>query len=220
MTWALTVIGNGRLQYLHQTVQTALGLLPEPTVKLMVDDSGSPEVQAELDAHYPTWGIAHHPENRGMAAAVQTGFDLVCEADTDFALWLEEDMLLTRTPPLKAAMDILDMNDHLAQMCFRRATVWGNPYEDQHGDVLAALCAQSTTIVDHGCWTEYDALFSLNPCLIPQDICQIDWDAGNEAGMTTKLRDKGYRFGSWGVPSFSEHWVTHIGEQRGHKWQL
>lgn len=220
MNYALVVIGNGRTHYLKQAVDAALELLPTPTSLLMVDDSGDPETCEWLDAQYPKWRIVHHPENRGMAAAVQTGFDLVCDADTDFAFWLEEDMLLTRTPPLQAAMDILDANTHIAQMCFRRATVWGNPIEEQCKDVLAALCAQSDTVINHGTWTEYDYLFSLNPCLIPQDICQIDWDAGNEAGMAAKLRDKGYRFGSWGVPSFSEHWVTHIGEQRGHKWQL
>lgn len=220
MTWALTVIGNGRFDYLTKVVDAALNYLPKPDYKLMVDDSGDPEHGYQLDSLFTDWHIVHHGTNRGMAAAVQTGFDLVCDSDADFAFWLEEDMLLTRTPPLRAAMDILDMNGHIAQMCFRRQTVWGNPYEEQHGDVLIALCAQSTTIVDHGCWVEYDALFSLNPCVIPADICQIDWDPGNEAGMTSKLLEQGYRFGSWGNRSLQEHWVTHIGEQRGPKWQL
>jgi len=220
MSYALTVIGNGRLDYLTKVVDAALNFLPEPDYKLMVDDSGNPEHGYQLDSLYPDWHIVHHETNQGMAAAVQTGFDLVCDNDADFAFWLEEDMLLTKEPPLRAAMDILDKHDNIAQMCFRRATVWGNEHEDRHQDVLAALCAQSTTVVDHGCWTEYDSLFSLNPCLIPADICQIDWDPGNEAGMTLKLCGQGYTFGSWGNLSLSEHWVTHIGDQRGAQWQL
>ena len=220
MTYALVVVGNGRLNYLQQAVQAALDMLPDPDYHLMVDDSGDAEHGDQLDSIYPNWHIVHHETNRGMAAAVQTGFDLVCDSDADFAFWLEEDMLLTREPPIHAAMDILYKNDHVAQMCFRRATVWGNEYEDRHKDVLAALCAQSTTVADHGCWTEYDALFSLNPCLIPADICQIDWDPGNEAGMTRKLCGQGYTFGSWGNRTFAEHWVTHIGEQRAAQWQL
>lgn len=227
MNVALCVISNNRPDYLHQTIKAAYQYLPDFDYRFIVDDGGDPTASITLASLYSQdWHVETHPENRGLAAAVQTGFDLVTSCDADYVFWLEEDMLLTRRPPIREAIDILDTHDHLAQMCFRREPVAVNPTETGYGCVLRTLTEQSDNVRTHDDpsrgirWTEYDGLFSLNPCLIPAEICNIDWDPGNEAGMTIKLRDHGYMFGSWGLAGDGQTWVTHIGEQRGAKWQL
>ena len=222
MTLALCVVGNGRLDYLHRAVVAAMNHLPIHHFDhfLMVDDSGDPNVGRELARTYPDWYLTHHGDNQGMAAAVQTGFDMCRTIDASFVFWLEEDMLLTRTPPVIEAVETLAEQPDLAQICFRREPVDVNPTEMANNCVLKTLCDQSTIIRQHDMWTEYDGLFSLNPCVIPCDVIAAGWDPGNEAGMTSKLVAQGYTFGSWGHPGDGQSWVRHIGHQRGAKWQL
>lgn len=220
MSIALCVIGNGRIDGLHRVIQAALNYLPEFDHYLMVDDSGEPNIARELFNTYPKWQIHSHDTNRGMAAAIQTGFDLVTANDADFVFWLEEDMLLTGSPPIEEAMQILSDNEQLAQICFRREPVDINPTEIDNGCVLKTLVDMSSHVMIHDKWTEYDGLFSLNPSLIPIDICQQGWDPDNEAGMTRKLTSGGYTFGSWGHPNDQQTWVRHIGHQRAAQWQL
>lgn len=218
----LVVVGNGRTSMLDQVVEAAFQWLPPFDRYLMVDDSGELDVRRHLDIMYPDFLIEHHAENRGMAAAVQTGFDLALDTGCRHVFWLEEDMLLTAAPPVEVAVDVLDTAPWLAQMCFRREPVAGNPAEQEFGDQLAAICAQARTVYDRDGWTAHDFIFSLNPCLIPRRILELGWDTGNEAGMTAVLSDPqwGYLFGSWGQPGDGQVWARHIGGQRGAKWQL
>ena len=217
---ALVVIGNGRTDMLAQAVASAVQFLPAPAWLLMVDDSGDLGVRSHLDEMYPEFLIQHHDRNLGMAAAVQSGFDLVLSTSARFVFWLEEDMVLTAAPPVDEAVRVLDHHEWLAQMCFRREPVSVNVAEHEHGDQLAAICAQARTVSGHDGWTSHDWIFSLNPCLVPRRILEKGWDTGNEAGMTARLLDDGYLFGSWGGPGDGQAWARHIGDRRGAAWQL
>jgi len=217
---ALVVIGNGRTDMLAETVASAVEFLPAPAWLLMVDDSGDLGVRSHLDETYPEFLIQHHDRNLGMAAAVQSGFDLALSTSARFVFWLEEDMVLTAAPPVDEAARVLDHNDWLAQMCFRREPVSGNPSEAQHGDQLAAICEQAKWSRGDAGWTSHDFLFSLNPCLIPRRILSLGWDKNNEAGMTSRLMQEGFLFGSWGRPGDGQSWARHIGDRRGAKWRL
>jgi hypothetical protein len=216
----LVVVGNGRTAMLDQTVEAAFQWLPPFDRYLMVDDSGDLAVRRHLDSMYPDFVIEHHDQNRGMAAAVRTGFDLAVDTGCRYVFWLEEDMLLTSAPPVADAVDVLDARDWLSQLCFRREPVPGNVAEHEHGDQLAAICAQARTVSAHDGWTAHDWLFSLNPCLIPRRILEQGWDTANEAGMTARLLNDGYLFGSWGQPGDGQTWARHIGTERGAAWQL
>jgi glycosyltransferase involved in cell wall biosynthesis len=217
---ALVVVGNGRIDYLAEAVASAVQFLPAPSWLLMVDDSGDLEVRKHLDATYPEFLIQHHDQNRGMAAAVQTGFDLALSTSCRYVFWLEEDMVLTQPPPIGDAVWALDQHQWLAQMCFRREPVSYNPVEAHFGDQLAAICDLAQWSRQDGDWTSHDFLFSLNPCLIPRRIMSLGWDKDNERGMTDLLACSGFTFGSWGHPGDGQSWARHIGHTRGAAWQL
>lgn len=218
---ALLVIGNGRTDFLSQAVRSARDWLPPVDRLLMVDDSGDLAVRKHLDQTYRDFTITHHHENQGMAAAVQAGFDMVLDTGAEYVFWLEEDMVLCNRPPLWEAKKVLYESPQLAQMCFRRESTPGNQYEWSSGCQLNAITQQASFVYEWPTWTEHDFIFSMNPCLIPRNVLELGWDADNEAGMTAKLKEKGYRFGSWGHASDGQVWATHVGyAQRAAVWQL
>ena len=220
MKLALVVVGDGREEYLRRTVKSITEHVRYPiTSRIMVNDEAAPDYMNRLETIYPEFVIAH-TNRRGMAGAVQMGFDMARSVDPEFVLWVEEDMELTATLPIARAAAVFRGRDNLAQMCFRREPVGGNEHEALHGDQLAAICGQSAFIARHDEFTTHDFIFSLNPCLIPAKILDYGWDADNEAGMTRKLLELGYVFGSWGHPGDGQSWARHIGERRGNGWKL
>lgn len=220
---ALVVIGNGRLDYLKQAITSAQRHLNPIHACIMVNDSGDPAIGRELDETYPGFRIIHHAQNQGMAAAVQSGWSAALETPADWIVHLEEDMEMIRDVPLIESINVLKVSPTLAQMCWKREPWWGSSAEISHGDQLLAICDQSN-------WgqtdthTFHDHLFSLNPCVIPRRIVEMGWPGGplgvgNESGMTDKLKEAGYLFGSWGGFS-DEPWCRHLGYERGTAWQL
>ena len=210
---ALVIVGNGRLDYLERTMQSvwkAQCSWPQ----IMVDDSGDPDVTMHLHEEYPNCFHVTHTENRGMAAAVQSGWGMALYLGADHIIHLEDDMELQAAPPIAAAIDALDANSHVAQMLFQRQPL--TPAEHASGSVLGAM----EVVADHGDWSEQTSIFSLNPCVIPRRVLELGWPSGplgvgNETGMTNKLRARGYTFGVW-----HGQYVEHIGETRGKAWQL
>lgn len=217
---AVVVIGDGRGQYLQQAVQSITSNVLHPiTARIMVDDSGDPAYGAELDILYPEY-IIIHGGRRGMAGAVQAGFDAALSVDPDYVLWVEEDFILTRQLPIGQAIQVLESHQNLAQMLFQRQPL----SEIEDPDVIAGLIASSTTHRVHASYTEHDAIFSMNPCLIPRRVVAMGWPAGplgvgNEAGMTAKLLDAGYSFGVWGHVG-DHRYCEHIGAVRSAEYML
>lgn len=196
------ICANSRPQYLRQVIDSLI----------------------EYHADIP-YSVVNDSNHEGMAANVQHGFDEFLTTDADYCLWLEDDMVLLKQLPLDAAVTVLESNPRLAQMCFRREPWWGSPPEMQLGDQLAAITQQANMSASTPTHTEHDFLFSLNPCLIPRRIIELGWPAGelgigNESGMTRKLLNLHYVFGSWGQPYDGQVWARHIGEQRGEGWRL
>lgn len=226
MKLGLVVIGDGRWEYLQACMKAiAPNVLHPITARVMVDDSGDDVYGQRLNESFPEWHIVHGGR-RGMAGAVQAGFDAILSHDPDYVLWLEEDMQLLRPLPISEASYALDRHRRVAQMCFRREPWWGSPEEMAAGDQLQAIVNQAAFWDVGDDYTTHDFIFSLNPCLIPADILRMGWVAGgigvgNETGFTRKCLDQGYVFASWGRPGKDvEPWVRHIGEQRGAGWSL
>lgn len=160
-----------------------------------------------------------------MAGAVQAGWDAILRYGVDYVLWMEEDMVLTRTPPIAQAAEVLDDHPTLAQMCFRREPWAPEEYPDQ----LAAIVRQASHSNDWTCskgtYTVHDFIFSLNPSIIPARILEMGWPSGpigvgNETGMTERLEAAGYTFGSWGHPNDGQSWCRHIGDARADGYAL
>ena len=206
---ALLVIGNGRLSYLADTIDAALEHLPTFDHYLMVDDSGDRTVQHHLNRTYPDFHIHSHGTNLGMAKAVQAGWGMVLETDTDYVFHLEEDFRVLHPIPIDAAVTALETNTHVAQMLFQRQPL--TPDEEAAGSVLGAM----GPVTPHDNWCEQRHIFSLKPCLINRRVLKLGWPAGNEKEMTDQLLYNAWTFGVW----HGQH-VEHIGTNRGTKWQL
>jgi GT2 family glycosyltransferase len=225
---ALLIIGNGRLDYLHEAVDS---LDVEADHYLMIDDSGDSNVARQLIREYPDFHIEHHTHNRGMAAAVQHGWDMVLATNATHVLHWEEDFTQTAPLPIREACRILDTHQHVAQLLFQRQPL--TPDEHEQGGVLAAMRYYArpdpnrvrrtppTQYVDHNGWAEQTHIFSLNPSIIPRRVLELGWPTGpigigNETGMTDRLRYQGFTFGVWKAGPL----VHHIGESRAKNWQL
>lgn len=174
------------------------------------------ECISSLRRHLPDlpFSVQNDTFHEGMAINVQHGFDLFLKTSADYVLWVEEDFVFTRKPPLDQAVNVLDWNPRLAQMLFQRQPL--APQEIAGGSVIAGM----PNTISHGDWYEQTHIFSLNPCLIPRRVIELGWPAGplgvgNESGMTDKLLGLGYTFGVW-----DGQYVEHIGADRGAHWAL
>ena len=223
MTYALVIIGNGRAEYLTEAVTAARDNILVPIRnRIMVNDYNNADYMTWLDHRYPDFTIIH-TGGVGMAGAVQAGF-AAAMAD-DYAIWIEEDMILTRKLPIADATEALRTHPTIAQIAFRREPWWGSPEEVEHGDQLRAIVAQSTWHEVKKKYTLHNFLFTLNPCLIPAAVLNMGWPSGplgvgNESGFTQKCLDSGMVFGSWGNPDDTHTYARHIGETRGPSWAL
>ncbi len=218
VTIALIVITDGRADFLAETLAAAYEYLPPFDTRFIIDDSGNNDYANWLRANYsliagPHLGyeVVHHNTRRGLAGAVQSGFDTALRTDCDYAFWLEDDMVFHRTPPVIDACAALDKNFELANMGFKRAVT--DPSEG--ADVLATMVERSTVHHVGPKFTTHDYIFSLNPGLIPRRTLELGWDAGNEAGQTAALLGQGFRFGMWGAP-FGPDYIETIGTGRRH----
>lgn len=221
MNVVLVVIGDGRGEFLRQSVNAVAQHVDYPIdTRIMVDDSGDLHYGVHLDETYYEYDIVHGGR-RGMAGAVQAGWDAALKHNPDYVLWIEEDHVLLRRLPIEYAVEVLGQHPNLAQMTFSR-----EPCDPTEGtDQLAAIVAQSAFSGTTETHTYYDYLFSMIPCLIPKRVLELGWPSGplgvgNETGFTNKCLAEGYVFASWGHvgdPPF----VRHVGyAQRAMGWAL
>ena len=214
MKLALVVIGDGRYEYLERTVRSIRDNVVHPiTTRIMVNDEADLEYICWIDSTFGDWRTVHTCRS-GMAGAVQAAFQAALDADPDYVLYAEEDMLITRRLPIRAAAEILDNHPHVAQMLFQRQPL--TPDEIAAGSVVGAMGA-----VDHGDWSSQTHIFSLNTCLIRPEVMRLGWPSGplgvgNETGFTKRCLEAGYVFGVWNDGPY----VEHIGTARSAQWQL
>lgn len=212
---ALVVVGDGRIDYLRRTTESANANLPVALFQdfIMVNDTGDAEYHKQLAALYPGYCLISHPERRGMAAAVQSGWSHALDAGADFVFHLEEDFTFVRPVPLMSMMHVLEDEPDLSQMVLRRQP-W-NEQEHEWGN----LFGDDPRYVQKPHWIEHDVIFSLNPCIIPRWVLEMGWPGTNEAGMTRRLVAAGKHMAWWGQKTDLPD-VTHIGHLRGDGWRL
>lgn len=208
LTIGLLVISCGRPGYLATTLDSAARNLPGINgPKLIVDDSGSTEMQKMLRT-LDGYDTAFHTENRGLSAAIQTGWDLL--DDCDYIFHLEDDFTFPRAVDVKSIAKRLDAIPELAQLALVRQP-W-SPEEHAAGGIIHL---DPDAYVPREGYEEHVKLFTLNPCVYPRWVTELGWpEGGGEREFTDRLLGKypeatfGYVGTRWDPPR-----CIHIGQE-------
>lgn len=212
MTVALVVITDGRYDYLDEMFRSLDRYVTFPFSHMrIVDDSGIPPGLAR--PHPERFEVIRHSTRAGLAAAVQTAWARL-PADVDHVFHVEEDFVFTEPVDIDGMASVLKEEPRLAQLVLKRQP-W-SPEEVEAGGIIE--CAPNFYAQRDG-WVEHQRIFSLNPCLIPRDVVDAGWPAGNEAEKTAQLVAVGRTFGFWGDRVDPPRCV-HIGSRRSQGWAL
>ncbi len=128
--------------------------------------------------------------------------------------WSDEFEVVRHPRRLGLAAAVLKEHGRLAQLVLKRQA-W-SPEELAAGGIMECHPAEYR---QRDGWVEHSRIFSLNPCLIPREVVEMGWPAGNEAEMTARLVAAGWSFGFWGRRDDPPR-CLHIGEHRSAGWSL
>lgn len=176
MSIALVVITDGR-PFLAETLASAEEHLAAGriTTRIVVDDAG---VRGRVEEVLPStfrhdaagWIYLAHPERRGFAAAVNTGWGMADSCGADYVFHLEDDFTFNGAVPLEGMMRVLDRHPFLAQIALRRQP-W-SPEEIAAGAVGGLGPDDPHEVHDDewDSWVEHHHCFTTNPSLIPRAV--------------------------------------------------
>jgi hypothetical protein len=231
VTVALLLITDkaGDRSCLDRTLRSLTGAWrgPEPDSITVVDDSGIPAYQQWLVRRFAGWDarIVSHPERRGFAAAIASGWEAV--AGAQWVVHVEDDFVFKAPFPVPDMIQLLTLRPHLAQVSLLRQPV--NPEEVAAGGLVEAHPGEFTDCVWAGerinmRWMEQRLYFTTNPSVYPGSLVHLGWpqEAHSEGVFTHRLLDQGFgdvagpnvRFGVWGATTDAPR-VLHIGERQG-----
>lgn len=194
MKVALLAISDGRHEYHHRSLQSAIENLPKFHEYVFVRDED---------------------HRLGFGGAIQRGWDILRTSTCDFVFHLELDFQFWGSVPVDHMVEILRQYPMLAQVCMKRQAV--NAEEKAAGGIVERHPDWYTERTDPRGFkfTEHTVCFSTNPCVYPMKIARREWPkAKNSEGVFThQLLADGYRF-AFLDGKFDEPVVTHIGEAR------
>jgi hypothetical protein len=156
----------------------------------------------------------------GLAGAVQTAWQQALDFGADYLWHQEEDFVILDDVHLDQFVYILEHAPYLAQVVLKRQP-W-SPEEHQAGGIIErdpAMYVERGAFGRHVTWTEHHQIFSLNPCLIPREVLELGWPDGNEAEMTDRLIEAGFRFAFFGGKTDQPR-CLHVGAERAPGWKL
>ena len=217
---ALVVISDRANTYLPECLDAVREYLPRFDKTILVDDSGGDLTRLYLNVD--TWfdEAILHPERRGLAAAVNSGWSAA--AGYDFLFHLEEDMVLTAPVMVDRMANILAASS-LAQVALKRKSDRAEVAWHGHEHTLDTPDYREETIAGEVvtiCQPSHpDHVFTLNPCLIPHRVFSEGWPSGNEEAMTQRCVTNGWQLGYWGSKTDPDR-CFHIGEARSAGWKL
>jgi glycosyltransferase involved in cell wall biosynthesis len=206
MNVALMVITDGRWDYLRDTLRSIDNQCDfEFSNYILVNDSGE-----DVPSDIATWWFVAGHERRGLAGAIQTGWDALTD-DVDYVFHLEDDFTFPQPVPVREMLAALQSHPNLAQVALKRQP-W-SPQEQLAGNMLDL---KPGLVEADGLWF-HDNLFTFNPCLYPREITR--YGAGLEQELTDKLRADDWRFGYFGGKNDPPRCI-HIGHRRsdGYRW--
>lgn len=204
---ALMVITDGRWDYLQDCLESAFEWLDWPFEQcVLVDDSAEGRRIA-----IPGWEIIQNPERKGLAGAIQTGWDALND-DIEYVFHLEDDFIFPREVSIGSMLHLLEETPDLAQIALLRQP-W-SPEEQVAGGIIEMNPNDYTQI---GHKIVHRRLFTFNPCIYPRWVTRYRADL--EAGLTAQLLDDDKQFAYFGEIG-DEPRCTHIGIRRTRNWQL
>jgi hypothetical protein len=191
---ALLLISDGRDEYRERTIASAQDALPTFDHFIEVKD----------------------PDHKlGFSGAIQEGWQRVRATDADYCFHLEADFTFNEQVPLDRMIEVLEEQDHLAQMALKRQP-W-NEVEKAAGGYVEADPDSFVQRTAHGdVWTEHRKFFTTNPCVYSTALCAQGWpQVKHSEGIFTHrlLEDPDVGFGLWGA-KFDPPRVEHIGTER------
>ena len=121
MRFVATIICDGRVGYLTETI-AALEKNVHPLDEiLLVDDSADIGYAQMLESSYPELdGFVHHPERRGLGGAVKSAWEVALNHGADYVWRQEDDCPVTADIDLNELATVLDRNQHLSQLMLMR----------------------------------------------------------------------------------------------------
>lgn len=218
---ALTMTTNGRNMFLEQTILSLREKIFSQynfDIKIIVDDSGLIDNYATVKKLCPEFIVYSHNKPMGLAKTVQDAWTSV-PSYIDYIFHLEDDFIFNKTPQFEKMISILELMPHLSQMLLLRQPV--NTEEEIFGGYIQQFTNEyDQCSLENFYWIENNRFFSLNPSIIPRKIFEkYSWPTGNEAEMTAKLNEDGFRHGIWGKKDDAPM-VEHIGVFRPEWWKL
>lgn len=184
---------------------------------VVVDDSGEQGNFELLHDLLPEFTVIRHPENRGLAAAVQQVWAMT-PSNIDFVFHMEDDFIFNSIPDLSSMTKLLLKYPELWQVVLKRQPV---SYEEMVAGGYIEMAPQDYEQRESDIsWLKHQKFFSLNPCLIPKNIFHtVGWPDGNEAEMTQRMiRADGYS-AIYGHKNDAPI-LNHIGNYRSISWKL
>lgn len=210
---ALVIITDGRVDYLDETIESArVNLHGSIDSCHIVNDE--PDAHNHIAARYGDFRLHTHGRRMGLACAVRSAWTAAKRAGASHVFHLEDDFTFNEPVHVGDMRAMLDGDSRIAQLVLKRQA-W-NDEERAAGGIIESHPEDYT---DRLGWVEHRRIFSLNPCLIPMDVCELGWPDGNEAEFTRVCVDAGYVFGFWGDRNDPPR-VHHIGERRAAGWAL
>lgn len=215
MRYLLTVLTNGRPDYLRTTLVAFQDLVtPQPSDVYIFDDGL--RTPPEAFAGWEDARIEGSPYVSGMCRAHASCWDAAARSDLGWAFHLEDDMRILCPIDLTDLEAVLGAEPHLKQMALMR-TPWGA--EVEHGGYVQQtpgwyIAKQNL----HGArWFETARNWSCAPSLFRTETARaFPWspEPGCETEIGPRMIDGtpgGAHFGIWGG---GEIQVAHIGVER------
>lgn len=208
------IITDGRGEYLEQMWGSLQWDGPDFTHTVLVDDSGDDEYGQWCRELIRPDVFVHHNNRRGLAAAIQSGWNAL--GDVDYVLHLEEDFTFPEPIPVDRMMRLLDHEPDLAQVCLKRQP-W-SPIEVTMGGFMELHPNDYQNHICEGVrYVSHTRCFSFNPCLYPGWIRSFRADL--EAPLTQVMLQGKLRFAYYGHTEDDPRCI-HIGEKRSAGWML
>lgn len=192
MTVALLAIGDGRHEYHHKSLASAIEHLPKFDHYVFVSD----------------------PDHRlGFGGAIQDGWRQALQTGARHIFHLELDFTFDRPIPVADMIAVLD-DRGLTQMALLRQP-WND--EERAAGSIANLIADQLTPVEvlDARWLEHRRHWTTNPCVYPRWVAERGWPSRSESegvfGAQLLASDPSLRSAYWGG---GEEWCRHIGDLR------